>query len=172
MYTDTVQKLPTNSESNIMRCSSVPRFKYLPIRLAFLYLVITFWVLSTCIFVWWAQSLLSNLIWLPLLLNCGSSFSRFSSPVWCWCFVSCQSTPLPISWLQPGRFTALLLTTVTYACYLVLQHYHHEVQLRRLFQRLRKISLQEIPGKFTQMESFPRRLIWMKALVLGSQHHS
>ncbi|KAA3453157.1 conserved oligomeric Golgi complex subunit 1-like [Gossypium australe] len=31
MYTDTVQKLPTNSESNIMRCSVVPRFKYLPI---------------------------------------------------------------------------------------------------------------------------------------------
>lgn len=35
MYTDTVQKLPTNSESNIMRCSTVPRFKYLPIRLVF-----------------------------------------------------------------------------------------------------------------------------------------
>ncbi|CAN4088982.1 unnamed protein product [Withania somnifera] len=31
MYTDTPQKLPTNSESNIMRCSAVPRFKYLPI---------------------------------------------------------------------------------------------------------------------------------------------
>ncbi|KAF5459309.1 hypothetical protein F2P56_023265 [Juglans regia] len=31
MYTDTVQKLPNNSESNIMRCSTVPRFKYLPI---------------------------------------------------------------------------------------------------------------------------------------------
>ncbi|GAV81921.1 Vps51 domain-containing protein [Cephalotus follicularis] len=31
MYTDTVQKLATNSESNIMRCSTVPRFKYLPI---------------------------------------------------------------------------------------------------------------------------------------------
>ncbi|KAK4802607.1 hypothetical protein SAY86_000810 [Trapa natans] len=31
MYVDTVQKLPINSESNIMRCSSVPRFKYLPI---------------------------------------------------------------------------------------------------------------------------------------------
>lgn len=31
MYTDTMQKLPTNSESNIMRCSTVPRFKYLPI---------------------------------------------------------------------------------------------------------------------------------------------
>ncbi|CAH9124754.1 unnamed protein product [Cuscuta epithymum] len=31
MYTDTVQKLPTNSESNVMRCSVVPRFKYLPI---------------------------------------------------------------------------------------------------------------------------------------------
>ncbi|KAG2719015.1 hypothetical protein I3760_03G246700 [Carya illinoinensis] len=31
MYTDTVQKLPANSESNIMRCSTVPRFKYLPI---------------------------------------------------------------------------------------------------------------------------------------------
>lgn len=31
MYTDTVQKLPTNSESNILRCSTVPRFKYLPI---------------------------------------------------------------------------------------------------------------------------------------------
>ncbi|KAG5552184.1 hypothetical protein RHGRI_010318 [Rhododendron griersonianum] len=31
LYTDTVQKLPTNSESNIMRCSTVPRFKYLPI---------------------------------------------------------------------------------------------------------------------------------------------
>ncbi|KAM7280401.1 hypothetical protein ACFE04_007535 [Oxalis oulophora] len=31
MHTDTVQKLPTNSESNIMRCSTVPRFKYLPI---------------------------------------------------------------------------------------------------------------------------------------------
>ncbi|KAF3649668.1 LOB domain protein 6 [Capsicum annuum] len=31
MYTDTAQKLPTNSESNIMRCSEVPRFKYLPI---------------------------------------------------------------------------------------------------------------------------------------------
>ncbi|GMN27372.1 hypothetical protein TIFTF001_001622 [Ficus carica] len=31
MYTDTVQKLPTNSESNILRCSFVPRFKYLPI---------------------------------------------------------------------------------------------------------------------------------------------
>ncbi|GAB4835330.1 Golgi transport complex subunit 1 [Ancistrocladus abbreviatus] len=31
MYTDTVQKLPTNSESNLLRCSTVPRFKYLPI---------------------------------------------------------------------------------------------------------------------------------------------
>ncbi|KAL4028564.1 hypothetical protein IC575_011761 [Cucumis melo] len=31
MYTDTVQKLPSNSESNIMRCLTVPRFKYLPI---------------------------------------------------------------------------------------------------------------------------------------------
>ncbi|KAL5998431.1 hypothetical protein ACLOJK_009371 [Asimina triloba] len=31
MYTDAVQKLPTNTESNIMRCSTVPRFKYLPI---------------------------------------------------------------------------------------------------------------------------------------------
>ncbi|KAG1368830.1 conserved oligomeric Golgi complex subunit 1 [Cocos nucifera] len=33
MYTDTVQKLPTksNTDSNIMRCSAVPRFKYLPI---------------------------------------------------------------------------------------------------------------------------------------------
>ncbi|KNA21568.1 hypothetical protein SOVF_041930 isoform B [Spinacia oleracea] len=31
LYTDTVQKLPTNSESNIMRCSTVPRFKYLPV---------------------------------------------------------------------------------------------------------------------------------------------
>ncbi|XP_051150452.1 conserved oligomeric Golgi complex subunit 1 isoform X2 [Andrographis paniculata] len=30
-HKDTVQKLPTNSESNIMRCSTVPRFKYLPI---------------------------------------------------------------------------------------------------------------------------------------------
>ncbi|KAH1038027.1 hypothetical protein J1N35_039770 [Gossypium stocksii] len=30
-YTDTIQKLPTNSESNILRCSVVPRFKYLPI---------------------------------------------------------------------------------------------------------------------------------------------
>lgn len=38
LYTDTVQKLPTNSESNIMRCSSVPRFKYLPIRLVLFYL--------------------------------------------------------------------------------------------------------------------------------------
>ncbi|KAJ0816471.1 putative oligomeric Golgi complex subunit 1 protein [Helianthus annuus] len=31
LYTDTMQKLPTNSESNVMRCSTVPRFKYLPI---------------------------------------------------------------------------------------------------------------------------------------------
>ncbi|KAG7555461.1 hypothetical protein ISN44_As11g015990 [Arabidopsis suecica] len=31
MYTDTAQKLSTNSESNIMPCSTVPRFKYLPI---------------------------------------------------------------------------------------------------------------------------------------------
>ncbi|KAJ4908302.1 Vps51/Vps67 family (components of vesicular transport) protein [Raphanus sativus] len=31
MYTDTSQKLPSNSESNIMPCSTVPRFKYLPI---------------------------------------------------------------------------------------------------------------------------------------------
>ncbi|KAI3895448.1 hypothetical protein MKW92_043926 [Papaver armeniacum] len=31
MYTDTQRKLPSNSESNIMRCSVVPRFKYLPI---------------------------------------------------------------------------------------------------------------------------------------------
>ncbi|KAJ6891830.1 oligomeric Golgi complex subunit 1-like [Populus alba x Populus x berolinensis] len=31
MYTDTMQKLPSNPESNIMRCSTVPRFKYLPI---------------------------------------------------------------------------------------------------------------------------------------------
>ncbi|KAM0053093.1 putative oligomeric Golgi complex subunit 1 protein [Helianthus debilis subsp. tardiflorus] len=31
LYTDTMQKLPTHSESNIMRCSTVPRFKYLPI---------------------------------------------------------------------------------------------------------------------------------------------
>lgn len=29
---ETMQKVPTNSESNIMRCSTVPRFKYLPIR--------------------------------------------------------------------------------------------------------------------------------------------
>ncbi|KAJ0261036.1 Conserved oligomeric Golgi complex subunit 1 [Hirschfeldia incana] len=31
MYTDTSQKLPSNSESNIMPCYTVPRFKYLPI---------------------------------------------------------------------------------------------------------------------------------------------
>ncbi|GER30721.1 Vps51/Vps67 family (components of vesiculartransport) protein, partial [Striga asiatica] len=31
IHTDSVQKLPTNSGSNIMRCSIVPRFKYLPI---------------------------------------------------------------------------------------------------------------------------------------------
>lgn len=33
MYTGTVQKLPTksNTDSNIMRCSQIPRFKYLPI---------------------------------------------------------------------------------------------------------------------------------------------
>ncbi|AQL00046.1 Vps51/Vps67 family (components of vesicular transport) protein [Zea mays] len=33
MYTGTMQKLPTksNTDSNIMRCSQVPRFKYLPI---------------------------------------------------------------------------------------------------------------------------------------------
>ncbi|XP_010277809.1 PREDICTED: conserved oligomeric Golgi complex subunit 1-like [Nelumbo nucifera] len=31
MYTDSMQKLHTNTESNIMRCSTVPRFKYLPI---------------------------------------------------------------------------------------------------------------------------------------------
>ncbi|KAK4488191.1 hypothetical protein RD792_003934 [Penstemon davidsonii] len=31
LYMDTVQKLPSNSESNTMRCSTVPRFKYLPI---------------------------------------------------------------------------------------------------------------------------------------------
>ncbi|KAJ6357431.1 hypothetical protein OIU78_005312 [Salix suchowensis] len=31
MYTGSVQKLPSNPESNIMRCSTVPRFKYLPI---------------------------------------------------------------------------------------------------------------------------------------------
>ncbi|KAJ8753040.1 hypothetical protein K2173_011808 [Erythroxylum novogranatense] len=31
MYTDTMQKLPNNPESNVMRCLSVPRFKYLPI---------------------------------------------------------------------------------------------------------------------------------------------
>lgn len=33
MYMDTVQKLPSNTESNVLRCSIVPRFKYLPIRL-------------------------------------------------------------------------------------------------------------------------------------------
>ncbi|KAJ4844214.1 Golgi transport complex subunit 1 [Turnera subulata] len=31
MYTDTVQKLAKNPDSNILRCSTVPRFKYLPI---------------------------------------------------------------------------------------------------------------------------------------------
>ncbi|KAF6176443.1 hypothetical protein GIB67_010080 [Kingdonia uniflora] len=31
MYTDTTQKLPSNTQSNILRCSTVPRFKYLPI---------------------------------------------------------------------------------------------------------------------------------------------
>ncbi|KAH9622783.1 hypothetical protein KSS87_007379 [Heliosperma pusillum] len=31
LYTDTAQKLPTSGESNILRCSTVPRFKYLPI---------------------------------------------------------------------------------------------------------------------------------------------
>ncbi|GAB2287118.1 hypothetical protein Dimus_021504 [Dionaea muscipula] len=31
MYTNTMQKLSTNSESNVMRCCTVPRFKYLPI---------------------------------------------------------------------------------------------------------------------------------------------
>lgn len=33
MYMDTVQKLPSNTESNVLRCSIVPRFRYLPIRL-------------------------------------------------------------------------------------------------------------------------------------------
>lgn len=47
LYTDTSQKLPTNSESNIMRCSDVPRFKYLPIRLIpFVQMVINFAVLN------------------------------------------------------------------------------------------------------------------------------
>ncbi|KAF5187245.1 conserved oligomeric Golgi complex subunit 1-like, partial [Thalictrum thalictroides] len=31
MHTSTAQKLPSNTESNTMRCSTVPRFKYLPI---------------------------------------------------------------------------------------------------------------------------------------------
>ncbi|KAK4479236.1 hypothetical protein RD792_014747 [Penstemon davidsonii] len=31
LYMDTVQKLPSHSESNTMRCSKVPRFNYLPI---------------------------------------------------------------------------------------------------------------------------------------------
>ncbi|XP_077225684.1 vps51/Vps67 family (components of vesicular transport) protein [Tasmannia lanceolata] len=31
MYTDTVKKVPTNTVSNILRCSTVPRFNYLPI---------------------------------------------------------------------------------------------------------------------------------------------
>ncbi|XP_073297134.1 conserved oligomeric Golgi complex subunit 1-like isoform X2 [Primulina huaijiensis] len=31
IHVDTIQKLPSNSESNLMRCSAVPRFKYLPI---------------------------------------------------------------------------------------------------------------------------------------------
>ncbi|GAB2246186.1 hypothetical protein Droror1_Dr00001679 [Drosera rotundifolia] len=31
MYTDKAQKTRSNTESNVMRCSSVPRFKYLPI---------------------------------------------------------------------------------------------------------------------------------------------
>ncbi|XP_006858729.2 conserved oligomeric Golgi complex subunit 1 [Amborella trichopoda] len=31
MYTDTVQKLPTNAESNILRCATIPRFLFLPI---------------------------------------------------------------------------------------------------------------------------------------------
>ena len=47
MYTDTVQKLPSNSESNIMRCSSVPRFKYLPIRFASVHLFTIFRFLIT-----------------------------------------------------------------------------------------------------------------------------
>ena len=62
MYTDTVQKLPTNSESNIMRCSSVPRFKYLPIRSACLYLITTFRVLSNYILHVGLVSLLSKLM--------------------------------------------------------------------------------------------------------------
>jgi hypothetical protein len=37
MYTDVVQRSPTksNTDLNIMRCSQVPRFKYLPIRYSF-----------------------------------------------------------------------------------------------------------------------------------------
>ncbi|XP_059647293.1 conserved oligomeric Golgi complex subunit 1 [Cornus florida] len=31
MYMDSMQRMPSNSESNVMRCSTVPRFKYLPI---------------------------------------------------------------------------------------------------------------------------------------------
>ena len=42
MYTATTQKFPTNSESNIMRCSMVPRFKYLPIRLILQFLAYLF----------------------------------------------------------------------------------------------------------------------------------
>lgn len=51
LYTDTMQKLPTNSESNIMRCSTVPRFKYLPIRFIlrfFIYILVSIFCIILC----------------------------------------------------------------------------------------------------------------------------
>lgn len=82
LYTDTVQKLPTNSESNIMRCSTVPRLKYLPIRL-----MLSFWQIFhfyfsvvNCIIVCFAFCI--NYLWSNVLCNWisfpVSSLERYS----------------------------------------------------------------------------------------------
>lgn len=83
LYTDTVQKLPTNSESNIMRCSTVPRFKYLPIRLIswsfwlnfhFCFLVVNC-IVWFCIIRPWSKVLVCN--WISFLVSSVEGYSYF-----------------------------------------------------------------------------------------------
>ncbi|KAL0854351.1 hypothetical protein Bca101_059503 [Brassica carinata] len=61
MYTDTAQKQPTNSESNIMPCSTVPHFKYLPISAPAL------------------SSRSTNKVSIPVTSNEGSSMNSWSA---------------------------------------------------------------------------------------------
>lgn len=128
---DTVQKLPTNSESNIMRCSTVPRFKYLPIR--------------------WSTFFFMRIIYLFMFIEAFVDifvfyWTSFNFALWEFCFLH------NILLLHSSFHLNISITkSLTFVFYTVLQHCRQGTQRGHQHQHLRMMFTQEIPGRVSQM---------------------